>query len=109
MKSLELSVILKCVDRLTLLTKQIEIDFLSTLSDLLAAGEMTVPQAKQASAEFLLMLPFSSEDDMQKKVNILVEKYAHLEKFQAILLTYIDEEKTTKLLERLRTYIHKSE
>lgn len=70
---------------------------------------MTVPQAKQASAEFLRMLPFSSDDDMQEKVKILVDKYAHLEKFQAILLTYIDEEKTTELLERLRNYIHKSE
>ncbi len=97
------------MDKITILAKKIEIDFLKAISELLSNGEITLQTAKQSGKDFLALLPFSSEEDMQSKIKTFVEDYPKLEKVNAILLTYIDEGKTNELLEKIRVYIHKTE
>ena len=97
------------MDRVAVLSKQIEIDFLKTISEQLEKGEIVFSTAKKAGEDFLEFLPFTSEEDVQKKIKTLVEQYPKLEKVQALLLTYLDQEKTTEILDKLRLYIHKSE
>lgn len=97
------------MDRLAIMTKQVEIDFLKAISEQLEKGRISFPVAKQAGKDFLAFLPFISEDDMQQKMKKICEKYPALEKVYAILLTYVDEEQTSELLDKLRLYIHKTE
>lgn len=91
-----------------MLTKQLEVDFLKAVSEQLASGEINTPIAKRAGKDFLDLLPFNSESDMQEKIKTFAQKYQTMEKVYAILLTYLDEEKTVELLDKLRLYIHKT-
>ncbi|MBI4004854.1 hypothetical protein HY358_01820 [Candidatus Roizmanbacteria bacterium] len=95
------------MDKLASLAKHIEIDFLKIIAEQLNTGEITLANAKQAAKDFLTLLPFSSKEDMQKKLKEFIVSHPKLEKVHAIMLTYIDEEKTTELLDTIRSYIHK--
>ncbi len=97
------------MSKIAILTKQIEIDFLKALSEQLEKGKITFQISKQAGKDLLAFLPFSSEEDMQKKIKPFIDKYPQLEKVYAMLLTYLDEEQTAELLEKLRFYIDKTE
>jgi len=91
------------------LTKRIEIDFLKTISDLLRSGKITMPRSKEAAKTFLSLLPFSSDEDIRHKIKSFVDRYREMEKFQELVLSYIDKEKTGELLDKLRLYINKSD
>jgi len=97
------------MDKLSVLTKRIEIDFLKTVAEALKKGTITLPISKQAGKEFLRFYLFTSDDDMHEKIKKYIDKFPQLEKIYPMLLTYIDEEKTDEILDKLRLYIHNNE
>jgi hypothetical protein len=96
------------MDKLAELSKKVEIDFLKTISVLLEKGKITLPQSKQLAREFLSLLPFTSEDDMQNKIKSYVNTHLELVNLQGIVLSSIDEDHKVKLIEDLRAFIQNS-
>lgn len=96
-------------DDLPNIKKQVEIDLLNILADLLEKGEINKQFSKEVAQYYLSLLPFASEEDMEQKLKQFSAKYPTLEKAYIMALTYIEEDKTKELIERLRTYISHTE
>ncbi len=85
--------------------KKIEIEYLRLLAKLLRDGKINRKTAKDASIEYLKLLPISSSEDLMAKISPFVKQYPQLYAYEIYLLHEIEEIKTQKVLEKMRIYL----
>lgn len=83
----------------------VETDFLKLLSQYLKTGKVKLQEAKEITKEFLALLPFIDEEDMQTKLKSFTEKYPEFNQVYITFLKKEDLEKTADIVGKMKVLI----
>lgn len=89
--------------------KNVEIEYLRLLANLLKKGGIDRQYAQDSAKEFLALLPFSSADDLHDKIKSYTEKFMYLIPLHSYVVNEIDKNKTHSILDKMRTLIQNNE
>lgn len=84
------------------ITDDVEREFIKLIIGGLRSGLVTVDRARESSSEFLDLLPFQSEDDVQQKLKKFTDKNNVFMPLYLFFLKYFEENKTEGLLNKMR-------
>ena len=83
----------------------VETEYLKLLSHYLKTGKITLPDAKEATREFLAFLPFTDFSDMQYKLKSFTDSHPY---FQEIYITFLNNQEaknTAKVINQMKSLI----
>lgn len=83
----------------------VEKEFIRIIIGALRKGSISQDDAKEYAREFLILLPFQSEEDIQEKIKLFTEKHDVFVSLYLFLLKSIENHKTSGLLNKMRDYM----
>lgn len=89
--------------------KNIEVEYLRLLANLLRKGKIDRQYAQDSAKEFLALLPFTSPDDIHDKIKTYTEKFEYLVPLHGYVVNELDKDKTHNVLAKMRTLIKNNE
>ncbi|KKQ36547.1 MAG: hypothetical protein US54_C0064G0015 [Candidatus Roizmanbacteria bacterium GW2011_GWA2_37_7] len=84
------------------LIKNIEVEYLRQLTNILKEGKADRTLAKTSAQAFLKLLPFADDNDMLLKLGNFGEEFPLFTKLHVYALGLIEELKTKEVLEKMR-------
>jgi hypothetical protein len=84
------------------LVEKTEIAFLNAIVDMLEKGELELEKAQQVSQQFLALLPFNDDADMDAKLKTFVEEHNEFKGVYVSFMRYEDDKKKQALVHNMR-------
>ena len=82
--------------------REIEIQYLRILAEMLKMGKIDVPTARASAKQYLTYLPFSSPEDLMTKMNDYVMAFPMLGKYHLHVAHEVEDIKTKHVLAKMR-------
>lgn len=85
--------------------KQIKVDFLHQLSELLRTGNMPLENARDICRQFKTYNPFTTFEDLKTKIKAFTQKYTEFGKMYTKILRDEEKYRTSTVLTKMQSLI----